>query len=118
MQPSILVDLRFRGPVADRETRLPKDEVDLTDSHSHLVEGWKLTLQLLRNRKEYLRDLSLLDFPQADKLIVQFDGLERLDKYGLPRRRKPMNYPGNCLSVVIADRNNIAIVADGNELFL
>ena len=63
-------------------------------------------------------NLSLLVFQQAHQFVVLLDGFERLHVDRLPRRAGAVNYAANTALQFRADRNDEAVAANGDEVFL
>ena len=63
-------------------------------------------------------DLRLLLIEQPDQLVVLLDGLKRLDKHRLARRRRAMNDAGNLPLELRLDRDDEAVAANGDQLVL
>ena len=71
-----------------------------------------------RHRHQNPMNLALLFVQQPHQLVVLFDGLQRLNKHRLPRRRRPMNHPRHTLAKLRLHWNHEPLAAHRNQLLL
>src|ERR1700719_2341136 len=82
------------------------------------VDGRSVFTERMGHGDENAMNLRLLFIEQADEFVVLLDSLQRFDEYGLSGGRRTVDDAGNLAFELRFDRDDEAVAADGDEVFL
>ena len=110
--------LWLRGFHTEREARFCKREIDLREDVGIRCERVLLLLHLMRQALEDARDLTLLGDRELLDVVAGLDDRHRFDEERGARRALIVDDAGEKAAVFGLDRQDVALVADGDERVL